>query len=141
MGRHPTHDGTGRSVVISDEPFLDVDKLDVYKVALDVQALAEGLSLPKRARELRIQLDRASTSVVLNIAEATGRRSMPDRARFLAMPRGSATECAAILDILLARSLAPYAVTKEGRALLVRIVQMLTRWCQRLDRDDASSDS
>ena len=114
---------------------LEVDRLDVYQVALEFQVLAESLSFPKRARELRIQLDRASTSIVLNIAEATGRRSLPDRARFLAMARGSATECAAILDIARARSLAPHAVTKEGRALLVRIVQMLTRWCQRLDAD------
>jgi four helix bundle protein len=112
--------------------------VDVYRVALEFHALAGTMALGKRARELEAQLDRASTSIVLNIAESTGRRGLADRARFLAMARGSATECAAILDIVRARRLAPDAAMNEGRTLLIRIVQMLTRWCQRLE--SAGSD-
>jgi four helix bundle protein len=120
--------------------FFEAQRMDVYQAALDFHALAETLSFGKRARELQAQLDRASTSIVLNIAEATGRRGLADRARFLAMARGSATECAAILDIVRARGLAGHSVTNEGRTLLLRIVQMLTRWCQRLDSDGASPE-
>jgi four helix bundle protein len=87
----------------------------------------------RRLGVLRDQLARASASVVLNIAEAAGRRSPADRARFVAIARGSATERAAILDVLRVRSQAPAPVASRGRSLLVRVVQMLTRWCQRLE--------
>ena len=36
-------------------------------------------------------------------------------------------ECAAIVDVLLARRLAPVVDCRRARALLVRIVQMLTK--------------
>jgi four helix bundle protein len=121
-----------------DAPWLDAERLDVYRIALEFHALASTLALGRGFRELRDQLDRASTSVVLNTAEGAGRRAPADRARFFAMARGSATECAAIIDILRARSLAPAVVTGRGRSLLVRIVQMLTRLCQRLEAEATS---
>jgi len=43
------------------------------------------------------------------------------------MARGSATECAAILDLLGARGLVDDRLRNRARALLVRTVQMLTR--------------
>jgi four helix bundle protein len=113
---------------------LDAEKLDVYRVALEFQALAGGL-VPKRGHaELRDQLDRASISIVLNIAEGAGRTSAPDKARFYAMARGSAAECAAILDLLWARSLVAATTRRRARALLVRAVQMLTRLVARMAR-------
>jgi len=42
------------------------------------------------------------------------------------MARGSATECAAILDLLAARGLVDGRLRNRARALLVRTVQMLT---------------
>ena len=49
---------------------LDAEKLDCYRLAVEFQALAARL-LPKRGQSnLRDQLDRASVSIVLNIAEA-----------------------------------------------------------------------
>jgi hypothetical protein len=54
---------------------LDAEKLDCYRIALEFQAVA-GQLVPKRGfAELRDQLDRASISIVLNIAEGCGRRS------------------------------------------------------------------
>ena len=64
---------------------------------------------------------------MLNIAEGAGRFSPADKARFYGIARGSATECAAIVDIILSRGLASASTCRRGRALLVRIVQMLTR--------------
>jgi four helix bundle protein len=119
------------------EPLLDAERLDVYRVALEFHALAGRLVLGRGFRELRDQLDRASTSIVLNIAEGAGRRGAADRARFFAIARGSATECAAIFDIVRARQLALPTVTSRGRSLLVRVVQMLARLCQRLDARSA----
>jgi four helix bundle protein len=111
---------------------LDAEKLDVYRVAVEFQAIA-GPLLPKRGyAELRDQLDRASISIVLNIAEGCGRCSPADKARFYSMARGSATECAAILDLLAVRGLVDDRLRKRARALLVRVVQMLTRLVARM---------
>jgi len=117
---------------------LDAEKLDAYRVALEFQALAVEL-VPKRGcSELRDQLDRASISIVLNIAEGCGRRSPADKARFYSMARGSATECAAILDLLGARGLVDDRLRNRARSLLVRIVQMLTRLVARMAASSTS---
>jgi four helix bundle protein len=108
-------------------PQLEHERLEVYAIALQFHALACGL-LPRRGcRSLRDQLERASLGVVLNIAEGAGRRSSPDKRRFYEMARGSATESAAIVDVLRLRALAPPAACCEARLLVVRIVQMLSR--------------
>ena len=113
--------------LFSGAALLDAEKLDAYRVALEFQAMA-GKLVPKRGcSELRDQLERASISIVLNIAEGCGRTSPADKARFYAMARGSATESAAVLDLLWARGLVDARLRGQARSLLVRIVQMLTR--------------
>ena len=108
-------------------PLLDAEKLDVYRVAVEFQMLAAQL-LPRRGQwVLRDQLDRASVSIVLNIAEGAGRFSPADKARFYAIARGSAAECAAILDLLFCRGLSTVSAYRRSRGLLVRIIQMLTK--------------
>jgi len=113
-------------------PLLDFERLDVYRVALEFQALASSIALPQGRRELRDQLERAALSIVLNTAEGAGRVGAADKARFFAMARGSAMECAAVLDVLRATGIAPRPTCARGRSLLVRIVQMHTRLCLRL---------
>ena len=54
----------------------------------------------KLDRNIKDQLGRASFSIVLNIAEGSGRFSKPDRRNFFIISRGSVFECVAILDIL-----------------------------------------
>jgi len=116
------------------EPRFDAERLDCYRVALEFQTLAARL-LPRRGQAaLRDQLERASVSIVLNIAEAAGRFSPPDKARFFGIARGSATEGAAIVDILVARGLAGDAPCRHARGLLLRLVQMLTKLNLRLNR-------
>ena len=113
--------------LFSGAALLDAEKLDAYRIALEFQAMA-GPLVPKRGcSELRDQLERASISIVLNIAEGCGRTSPADKARFYAMARGSATESAAVLDLLWARGLVDARLRGQARSLLVRIVQMLTR--------------
>jgi four helix bundle protein len=118
-----------------DTPLLDAEKLHVYRLAVQFQALASRL-VPRQRGELlatlRDQLDRASVSTALNIAEGAGRFSPPDKARFYSIARGSATECGAVLDLLLARRLLSESRHREARSLIVRIVQMLTRLSDRM---------
>ncbi|MDX9792594.1 MAG: four helix bundle protein, partial [Kiritimatiellia bacterium] len=68
------------------------------------------------------QLDRASTSIPLNIAEGNGKHTAPDRCRFFDIARGSALECAACLDVLVARK--RLARAEQGKEIPVRIVSM-----------------
>ncbi len=108
------------------EPMLDPERLDCYRVALELTALAQRL-VPRGHRELRDQLTRASLSVPLNVAEGCGRRGRGEKARFYAIARGSAMECAAIVDVVRSLGLAPVADCKDARWLIVRVVQMLTK--------------
>jgi len=109
-------------------PHLDCERLDCYRVAVEFQTIAARLVSNRRVgATLRDQLDRASVSIVLNIAEGAGRRFARDKAHFFTIARGSATECAAVLDLLLARGLVSSTDHRRGRGLLIRIVQMLKR--------------
>jgi four helix bundle protein len=110
-----------------DDVRLEHETLHVYGVALDLHVGTCAL-LPRYGfRVLRDQLERASLGVVLNIAEGAGRRSTNDKRRFYEMARGSATETAALLDVLARRRLAPPQSCADARLLVVRVVQMLTR--------------
>src|SRR3954447_16340771 len=106
--------------------YFDHEKLDVYREAINFCGwVGEFLfSIPAKAAA-KDQLDRASTSVPLNIAEGNGKFSNADRSRFLEMARGSALECAAALDVLVTRKLATSEQIVAGKEHLVSIVKML----------------
>jgi len=115
-------------------PFLEYERLDCYRLAIEFQAIAVRLCSERRLGALRDQLERASVSIALNIAEGVGRRARADKAHFFTIARGSATECAAILEVAAARGLLGVPVQRHGRAQLIRIVQMLTRLMERPGR-------
>lgn len=112
--------------------YFDHEKLDVYREAIAFCAWTGDLlsSIAGKAAA-KDQLDRASTSIPLNIAEGNGKFSNKDRARFLEIARGSALECAAALDVLVARKLAPAEQIDGAKENLVRIVQMLVGMLRR----------
>src|SRR5688572_30440152 len=99
------------------------EKLHVYQKAIEfvawTQPILEALPAKVSARD---QFDRASTSVPLNIAEGNAKFSHPDRARFLQIAHGSAVECAACLDVLVARNLMDAAVASAGKNELEAVV-------------------
>jgi len=106
--------------------YFDHEKLDVYREATAFCAWAgELLNSTAAKAAAKDQLDRASTSIPLNIAEGNGKFSGKDRARFLEIARGSALECAACLDVLVARKLATLEQIENAKENLARIVQML----------------
>src|SRR5205814_6967463 len=106
--------------------YFDHEKLDVYREAIAFCAwTGELLNSIFAKAAAKDQLDRASTSIPLNIAEGNGKFSDSDRARFLEIARGSALECAACLDVLAARKLATADQIVPPKEQLVRIVNML----------------
>ena len=79
---------------------LDHERLDVYHLALDFVVFANGIveALPRGRSHLADQFTRASTSIVLNIAEGAGKGSKGDKRHYYLTARGSATESAALAD-------------------------------------------
>lgn len=121
----------------------DHEKLDVYQFELKFIAWATDLLEEvsqkgiKRTSEACDQLDRASLSTLLNTAEGNGKRQRQVRAKFFDDARGSATECAACLDALVAKRAVTEERIIEGKKNLVRIVSML---CGLVDRFDSAAD-
>ena len=114
------------------KPSFDHEKLDLYREAIAFCAwVGEFLDTISAKTAAKDQLDRASTSIPLNIAEGNGKFSARDRARFLEMARGSALECAACLDVLVVRKLADSPAADAAKENLVRIVQMLVGMLRR----------
>src|SRR4051794_17803034 len=97
-------------------------KLDVYQRSIDFLALTADISsdVPRGHSDLVLQLRRAATSVLLNIAEATGRTGDADVARTYAIARGSAMECAAALDALAVLKIVDAERRQRGMELLER---------------------
>src|SRR5450432_3426739 len=110
-------------------PKLDHENLDVYRCAVEFLRLALRLIglLPRGEGELRSQLKRAAMSIPLNIAEGAGKPSPLDRARYHAIARGSAMECAALVDVCLLADVISQEDAYQAKSLLVRIVAMLTK--------------
>lgn len=112
-------------------PRFDHEKLDAYVLELQfiawVTPLLDEVAGKRRITNVIDQLDRASLSVLLNTAEGNGKRQRPTRAKFFDDARGSATECAACLDALVAKNACSESRIQEGKALLVRIVSILTK--------------
>jgi four helix bundle protein len=103
-------------------------RLDVYRCAVQFLGLAARLGerAPRGYGSLGEQLRRAALSVPLNIAEGSG-KSDRDAQRFYAIARGSALECAAILDAFGALGFVQRGDLSEPLELLERIVSMLSR--------------
>lgn len=107
-------------------PLFDHEKLHVYHASLKFVGLAETIleKIPKTVSAWS-QLDRASTSIPLNIAEGNGKFTSPDRCRFFDNARGSALEYAACLDVLVAKHKLSEAEIVDGKDILAQIVSML----------------
>ncbi len=112
----------------------DHEKLDVYVAAIDFVALADEVveHLPRGRAYLGDQLQRAATSVPLNIAEGAGELSGNEKARFYRMAKRSAIECATITHVCRRLGLVDDARYQAGREFLLRVVAMLVQMVKRL---------
>jgi len=106
--------------------YFDHEKLDVYREAVAFCGWAgDFLSVTHAKAAAKDQLDRASTSVPLNITEGNGKIPDSERARSPEIARGSALECAACLDVMQVRGFAAAAEIEGAKEQLSRIVAML----------------
>ena len=104
----------------------DHERLNVYHRSLHfISWLTPILDRVPAKFAARDQLDRASTSIPLNIAEGNGRFTAPDRCHFFDIARGSALECAAALDVLVAKSVLKEADVDAGKEQLAEVVSMM----------------
>ena len=106
--------------------YFDHEKLIAYQRSIQFVAWSSQLleTLPSKLA-VSDQLDRASTSVPLNIAEGNAKYTAPDRCRYLDTARGSALECAACLDVLVAKGKCTIQQTEGGKQLLHEMVSLL----------------
>jgi four helix bundle protein len=109
------------------------EKLIVYRKSIDFVAWTQPRieALPGKV-SARDQFERASTSVPLNIAEGNAKFSKSECARFFQIAHGSAVECGACLDVLVARGLMQSVEANHGKAQLVEVVNMLLALLDRL---------
>jgi four helix bundle protein len=102
------------------------EKLEVYRQSIEfIGWLPTLLDGSVAVGAVKDQLDRASTSIALNIAEGDGKYSLKDRCRFFDIAHGSALECAAGLDVLVARDRVSTNEIQVGKEMIGRIVIML----------------
>lgn len=109
------------------------EKFEAYQLAIKFLKIALELTerLPSGNAALRDQFKRAAMSVVLNIAEGSGRLCEPDRRRFYSIARGSAMESAAICDVIALLDERFQAETSEAKTLLKSVVSILTTVCSK----------
>ncbi len=112
-----------------EEPSLSHERLDVYKASIEFLAIATDIleKLPSGSTVISNQLDRASLSIVLNIAEGAGKQTAPDKHKFFGIAKGSAMECGGIFDALLVKRKIDRESFVTGKKLLIRIVSMLSK--------------
>ena len=67
-----------------------------YQIAVDFYRLLAPEQLPGHLKD---QLNRASSSIALNLAEGAGRFNKKDQRRFYKIAYGSLRECKAIIEI------------------------------------------
>lgn len=119
----------------TERPAFGHERLKVYQFAVDFVALTELIitAIPPGRAHLADQPHRAGTSIALNIAEGAGEYSQREKSRFYRMARRSATECAAILDVVNRVSEMDVHHLTDARNLLVQIVAMLTTMSKNLE--------
>jgi four helix bundle protein len=112
-----------------------VERLEVYGRAMDLVEEAYRLTrkLPRSERfGLVSQIQRAATSIPMNIAEGYGRRHRGDYIHLLSIARGSAFELETQVAIVVRLGFIDHAEVAEARRQTLAVKQMLTRLINRL---------
>lgn len=107
------------------------EKLDVYQRALAFSK--KVLTITKEIKgqySWSDQLNRAATSITLNLAEGAGRWHVKDKANFYFIARGSAFECVPLIELGFGLGLISEVLKNELREDLQAICQMLTKLIQ-----------
>jgi four helix bundle protein len=103
----------------------DFENLDVYKKAKEsnkeiLKFLRENKQIDSYIRD---QIKRASISIVINIAEGSGKFSKADKRNFYTISRGSVYECASLLELIFEEN----KITKEWFAVFYQKFETLSK--------------
>lgn len=102
------------------------EKLKVYQKGMTFAVMRNELQVGfSRHVSACDHLDRASESILVNIAHASGSWYPKERVVYLGHANGSALECAACLDILVAKKLLDKIAAAPGKSILSEIVSMI----------------
>jgi len=105
----------------------DHEDLDVYQVALELVAWLESmLAHLSCSSDLSTKLDKATTSIVLNIAEGNGRFTGADQVKFYKTAYKATIRSASLIDLATTNAAADVSRVEQGRELLRRIAAMIT---------------
>jgi four helix bundle protein len=106
--------------------YLGHEKLNVYQRSIEFAGIGRALldALTHRVAACD-HLERAAESILFNIAHASSSWFPKERIVYLGHANGSALECAACLDILVAKSLLAGENIYSGKCVLSEIVCML----------------
>lgn len=105
------------------------ENLDVWQRAItwasDIIDVVEKLKTDRKHYRLIEQLEAASASVAMNIAEGKGRYSRKEFAQFLYVARGSLYEAVTLLEILLRQGWIESATFQKIKTDATEIAKML----------------
>jgi len=110
---------------MEEKIFFDHEKLFVYQRALEVIEFFEIILEKGIGSSYKSQLERASSSIVHNIAEGNGKYTSKDRCKYFDIARGSALECASGLDIQFIKKKISEEELDKGKSLLKEVVSMI----------------
>ena len=121
-------------IIQSPGPFPH-EKLDVYRVALEMVALAKLLAeqIPRGYRNVADHLLRAASNTVLLYAEGANRRGAGLKRQRFVESRGESGEVAAAGDLIVVLQIGDAARATQMKHLAGRVSAMLTRLIARLE--------
>ena len=95
-------------------------------LAIEFYKLVQNVDVP---RHLRDQLDRASSSISLNLAEGNAKFSYKDKARIYQIAYGSLRECQTILLLHEVKDEQLLAVSKHLGSSMYRLIEGVMKRC------------
>ena len=120
---------------------LSHESLVVYQRTIEFVVWSSELIAEKQVKGVLLdQYKRAFISIPLNIAEGSGKYTGRDQARFYDIAKGSALECGACLDVVVAMGIAPVGRVQEGKGAVRGIVSMLTGLSRSVHADRISEE-
>lgn len=106
--------------------FFNHEDLIVYQTSIQLVTLLESMIREfVCSADLLAKLDKATTSIVLNIAEGNGRFTEVDQVRFFEIAYKSTVQTASLLDLVSARGSADVSRVDQAREQLREIAAML----------------
>ena len=112
------------------------ENLQVYQKAVDFSERIVTLteSFPRGYYFLTDQLNRASLSIVTNLAEGNGRFTKLDRRNFFIIARGSGQECVPLLELARRKGLLQEQLHRDLRDQIEIIAKMISGLIKGMDK-------